>query len=228
MLHVVPGANMPVNCWGPSVGAKAISYKTAVILGLLGQAIGMLLFGPESYSAFNDYLNQRQLLSSHPLQTMYSLMWSILVPLAWQILAIWRRVLLPTYFATGNHLCHSSLFSILPARINLGGRDRCNMHIRLLTASLVLVQIIVVVVAGIVGAALVFPGPAAVNFGHFTSINQLNGLAADATLWTLSPAVAGVVTSAAFIIIRGAVFRGEDVFHQVLWVCWPFQQCMTI
>ena len=27
---------MPANCWGPVVGAKAISYKSAVILGVLG------------------------------------------------------------------------------------------------------------------------------------------------------------------------------------------------
>ena len=101
LLGVFPGANMPVNCWGPSIGANAISYKNAVFLGLLGQAIGMLFFGPKTYSAFGDYLDHRQLLTSHPLQTMYALMWSILVPLAWQILATWRRILLPSDFATG-------------------------------------------------------------------------------------------------------------------------------
>ena len=64
---MVPGANMPVNCWSPSVDAQAITDKTAVILDLLGQAIGMLFFRPETYIAFDNYLDERQILSSRSL-----------------------------------------------------------------------------------------------------------------------------------------------------------------
>ena len=76
-----------------------------------------------------------------------------------------------------------------------------------------------IAVAGIVGATLAFPGPAAVNFGHFTDITRLTGLAADVSMWVLSPAIAALITSVGFMWIRGTIFRGEDVFHQVLWVC---------
>ena len=76
------GANMPVNCWGPSVGAGAITYKNAVILGLIGQTIGVVAFGPESYSAYGELLDHRDQLPSHPLQVInHSINQSILLSL---------------------------------------------------------------------------------------------------------------------------------------------------
>ena len=59
---------MPVNCWGPSVGAKAVSYRTAVILGLIGQAIGMVAFGPDEDSPYGGLLDHRDQLTLYPPQ----------------------------------------------------------------------------------------------------------------------------------------------------------------
>ena len=92
---------MPVNCWGPCVGAKAVSYKTAVILGIIGQTIGMIAFGPETYSAYGQFLDARTQISLHPLLTMYAMMWVIIVPVIWHILAIWQKMLLSVYLGTG-------------------------------------------------------------------------------------------------------------------------------
>lgn len=95
---------MPVNCWGPSVGGRAVSYKTAIILGLVGQAVGILAFGPESFRPYGDLLDHRQQLPSHPAETMYALMWSLIVPLVWQIAAVQQKMILPMYLGPGKCL----------------------------------------------------------------------------------------------------------------------------
>ena len=100
---------MPANCWGPSVGARAISYKHAVILGLIGQAFGLLVFGPEVHSAYGSFLDHREQLYIHPLQTMYALTWSLIIPLIWQLVATWQKIVMPMYLATGKRkrtTCH--------------------------------------------------------------------------------------------------------------------------
>lgn len=96
---------MPVNCWGPVVGAKAVSYRTALILGCIGQAIGLAAFGPEGFRPYGPFLDRRQQLPSHPMQTMYALMWSLVVPLAWEFLALQHKIVLPMYLCSGEVLC---------------------------------------------------------------------------------------------------------------------------
>ena len=98
---------MTVNCWGPSVGAKAVRYKTAVILGVIGQSFGTLFFGPEMYSAYGQFLAQRNELPEHPLPAMYALMWIIIVPITWHILAIRQKILLPLYLGNGMYSMHA-------------------------------------------------------------------------------------------------------------------------
>ena len=97
---------MPANCWGPCVGARVISYKNAVILGLIGQAFGLVVFGPEVHSAYGSFLDHREQLYTHPLQTMYALTWSLIIPLIWQLVATWQRIVMPMYLATGMAHCH--------------------------------------------------------------------------------------------------------------------------
>lgn len=92
---------MPVNCWGPSVGAKAVSYRKAVLLGLVGQTVGMIAFGPNTYSAYGQFLISTDQLQKYPMLTMYAMMWMIAVPLLWHIMAIWQKIILPVYLGTG-------------------------------------------------------------------------------------------------------------------------------
>ena len=109
------GANLMVNCWGPSVGAKAVSYERAVILGLICQCAGTLAFGPESYPIFESYLDKWSRLEPYPRLTAYALMWTIITPVLWQALAIWQAVPIPPFFGAGmpnlhliayqSHLC---------------------------------------------------------------------------------------------------------------------------
>ena len=103
---------MTVNCWGPSIGAKAVTYKTAVILGIIGQSLGMLAFGPETYSAYGVFLDERNALPEYPLLTMYALMWVIVVPVVWHALAMQQRILLPVYLGTGMYSMHAQQFAL--------------------------------------------------------------------------------------------------------------------
>ena len=95
------GANLMVNCWGPVLGAKVVSYRTALILGVICQSAGALAFGAEKYTVFGDLLQQWTKLEPYPRLTAYSLMWIVAVPVVWQVLAVWQAVPVPAYLGTG-------------------------------------------------------------------------------------------------------------------------------
>ena len=92
---------MPAQCWGPLIGAKVVTYRTAVVVGIVFQAVGMLAFGPETYTAFSGMLDDWTVLQRYPARlTLYVLMWIQVTPIIWHGLSIWRRMLLPSYLAT--------------------------------------------------------------------------------------------------------------------------------
>lgn len=92
---------MPVSCWGPVLGSKVVTYKTATILGLLGQAVGTLAFGTGKYNPFDQFLSNGERLAPYRNQTMYALMWVVVVPLLWDIAAIRQKIVAPLYLGTG-------------------------------------------------------------------------------------------------------------------------------
>ena len=95
---------MPAQCWGPVLGAKVVQYKTALFLGVIGQAIGMIAFGPENYSVFSGLLTDWTSLQPYPRLTLYALMWILVTPIIWHFLSIWHKMLLPGYLATSMSL----------------------------------------------------------------------------------------------------------------------------
>ena len=98
---------MPAQCWGPVLGAKVVHYKTALLMGTIGQAIGMTAFGPEDYSIFSGLVTDWTSLQPYPRLTLYALMWITVTPIIWHFLSIWRKILLPGYLATSMLLCSS-------------------------------------------------------------------------------------------------------------------------
>lgn len=106
-IKVSAGAAMPAQCWGPLIGAKVIQYRTAVLVGVVFQAAGMLAFGPETYTIFSGLLSNWHVLQPYPRATLYTLMWIQVTPIIWHSLSIWRRMLLPGYLAT-SMLLHSA------------------------------------------------------------------------------------------------------------------------
>ena len=90
-----------VNCWGTVLGAKVVSYRTALILGVICQSAGALAFGAVKYTVFGHLLQQWTKLEPYPRLTAYSLMWIVAVPVVWQVLAVWQAVPVPAYLGTG-------------------------------------------------------------------------------------------------------------------------------
>jgi len=95
------GANLTVNCWGPALGAKVVPYRTALVLGLICQSLGLIVFGPEGYPVFGGFIDQRSKFATYPRLTMYSLMWIVATPVIWQALAVWQRTIVPPYLGVG-------------------------------------------------------------------------------------------------------------------------------
>ena len=106
-LEAVTGATMPAQCWGPLIGAKVVSYRTAVCIGVVFQAAGMLAFGPETYTIFSGLLSDWDILQLYPRVTLYTLMWIQVTPTIWHSLSIWQRMLLPGQLGTSMLLPHA-------------------------------------------------------------------------------------------------------------------------
>lgn len=98
------GANLTANCWGPVLGARAVNYRTAVILGIVCQTAGVLAFGPHTYTIYGGFLDSVTELKAHPELTLYAIMWTTITPVIWQALAIWWQILVPAYLGTGELL----------------------------------------------------------------------------------------------------------------------------
>ena len=92
---------MRAQCWGPALGAKVVQYKAALSLGIICQTVGMLAFGSETYTVFSGLLDDWTQLQPHPRLALYTLMWVTVTPVVWHFLAIWQKMLLPGYLATG-------------------------------------------------------------------------------------------------------------------------------
>lgn len=93
---------MPANCWGAIIGAKVVKYRTAVLLGIVCQLVGVLIFGPCVCVVYNSYLKDWTVLKPFPGLTLYALMWAEITPVVIQLLAIWQQILVPTFISFGN------------------------------------------------------------------------------------------------------------------------------
>ncbi|KAL0049121.1 hypothetical protein WJX82_007032 [Trebouxia sp. C0006] len=171
---IIVGANLTVNCWGPALGAKVVPYRTALVLGLICQSLGLIVFGPEGYPVFGGFIDQTSKFAAYPRLTMYSLMWIVATPVIWQALAVWQKTIVPPYLG---------------------------------------------VVASTIGAALVFPGAGALDFGT-TSLSPpfVTGLSAVFIIWVCAPIVAVSITGIGFLNARNLFARGDDPLHKTLWV----------
>ena len=99
------GPNNVAVCWGPVLGAKVIKYQTAVVLGLTSQAVGVLAFGPRTSTVYGGFLKSAAKLDANPELTLYVIMWTLITPVIWQLLAIRGRILMPAYLGTGDTCC---------------------------------------------------------------------------------------------------------------------------
>ncbi|KAL0050688.1 hypothetical protein WJX82_005191 [Trebouxia sp. C0006] len=91
------GANLLANVWGPVLGAKVVKYRTAVLIAIAGQVVGIVIFGPRTASVYNGILYDWTKLKHYPELTLYAMAWAEVTLVTWQYLAIWKQVLIPVY-----------------------------------------------------------------------------------------------------------------------------------
>ncbi len=70
------------------------------------------------------------------------------------------------------------------------------------------------------GTALVYPGWKYVNWGVSFSQHPdiVSGMGAVYLPWALVPPMTVVIVTFIFLVMRTYLVRGDDPFHQVLWV----------
>ena len=100
-ILVVAGANLLANVWGPVIGSKVVKYRTAVLVGIVGQVVGIVIFGPRTASVYNGILFDWTKLKPYPELTLYAMAWTEVTLVTWQYLAIWKQVLIPVYLGAG-------------------------------------------------------------------------------------------------------------------------------
>ena len=83
------------------LGIKAVKYRSAVLLGCICQLAGVLTFGPRTYTVYGGFLSSVFRLNAQPGLTLYAIMWTVMTPVVWHILAIRWRILVPAYLGTG-------------------------------------------------------------------------------------------------------------------------------
>ena len=97
----IAGANTTAVCWGPTLGAKVVNYRTAAVLGIVCQSVGVLAFGPRQHPVFGGFLESVRGINAQPNLALYAQMWAVLTPPIWALLAIRWHILLPAYLGTG-------------------------------------------------------------------------------------------------------------------------------
>ena len=77
-----------------------------------------------------------------------------------------------------------------------------------------------VAAAALAGTALVYPGWTHLNWGlHLTEHPRTyNGMGDVYTPWAVVPVLTTVIVVFIFLTMRTYLMRGEDPFHQTLWV----------
>lgn len=116
-MQLAAGANNVAICWGPVLGAKVVEYRSAVLLGSICQLAGVLAFGPRTYTIYGGFLNPKFVSHTQPDLMLYATMWTVITPVVWQLLAIRRQILVPTYLGTG-----TSWSVLVPACTTAAGR----------------------------------------------------------------------------------------------------------
>lgn len=87
--------------WGPVVGAKVLSARTAVILQVGCQVLGHVALGPHYLTGHTGVLRQGSTFADSPSLVLYALLCVSFVLLVWHLLAYWQQVPLPPYSMLG-------------------------------------------------------------------------------------------------------------------------------
>ena len=84
------------------VGAKVISYRTAVLLNVGCQILGNVALGPQYLTPYSVVLDQGAKIADSADLVLYAMLCVAFVLLVWHLLAYWQRVPLPPFTMLGN------------------------------------------------------------------------------------------------------------------------------
>ncbi len=109
MLHV--GATSLCVTWGPLVGGRVLKYRTALLLEVICQIIGIVAFGPHYLSPYSGVIKAGIAKSCEPELVMYSLLCVAFVLPVWHLLAYWKQVPISPFTQLGKRPYINSLIS---------------------------------------------------------------------------------------------------------------------
>lgn len=100
------GASSLCIFWGPVLGARVVSYRTAVLLGVACQIVGNVALGPTHLTPYAGLLKKEVLLTNSPELVLYALLCvAVILPIC-HIVAYWQRMPLSPTAALGNiYIC---------------------------------------------------------------------------------------------------------------------------
>ena len=87
--------------WGPVVGAKVVSHRTAVFLQVGCQIVGNIALGPHYLTLYSGVLHQGTRIADSADLILYALLCVSFVLLVWHLLAYWQQVPLPPFTTLG-------------------------------------------------------------------------------------------------------------------------------
>ena len=87
--------------WGPVVGAKIVSYRTAVCCEVVCQFVGSIVFGPYSITPYVGVLKSGSLVNAPPELVVYALFCVTTVLPAWHLVSWWQRIPMSPFTSLG-------------------------------------------------------------------------------------------------------------------------------
>ena len=108
-LALPAGATSLCVFWGPVVGARVLSYRTALLLEVMCQIVGNVAFGPHYLMPYSGFLKSETEVRDQPELVIYALLCVVAVLAVWHTLAFWQRVPSCPYTELGRRLLHSNI-----------------------------------------------------------------------------------------------------------------------
>ena len=186
--------------WGPVVGAKVVSHRTAVILQVGCQIIGNIVLGPHYLTPYSDVLAQGTRIADTADVLLYALLCVSFALLVWHLLAYWQEVPLPPFTTLGNNLNSQQE----PPSVSV--------------TSQAISFIVYAVVISLAGSALISPGGNSLNWGTQTQKPPfVSGLGRVWVSWAAMPLVSCACVTCLMLYFR-RIMRTDDSFYEIVWV----------
>lgn len=189
--------------WGPVVGAKVVSYRTAVFLQVGCQIVGNIVLGPHYLTPYSGVLDQGTTSADSADLLLYALLCVSFVLLVWHLLAYWQQVPLPPFTMLGK--LTASTVSKKPPPVSV-----TSQYINFIVCA---------AVTSLAGSALISPGGDSIDWGAHTQKTPpfVSGLGPVWVSWAAMPLVSCACVTFLMLCFR-RIMHTDDSFHEIVWV----------